>query len=246
MVVGAFTDLAGNDMAAIGSGAYKFVVDSKVGKAKVKGDPHAQNLAGQKFDILALGTLSFLTVKETKTLSSSTVSALELDGTITRVGRDCSQTFISNVTLRGSWLKEITGREVLSVRAVPSVPVEKAMEIGFEGQWQAASDVAKIANKLNTEPRSVTIDFDSKFPGLKFKASTHQHHKWNFLNVDVQGLGQLANTMSNVQIGGILGYDDFTHAIEAPADCKTPQAIHFVREQDESDGSTFLSFCSVS
>jgi len=185
------------------------------------GDPKATNLRGEKFDILAMGTFSLLSV-------SSKVSAekkLSLDATIDRAGEMCGATYIKNVTMTGSWITDETHLSAVQINAVAGAAKSRALQIALDDSWYAAKDV-KGASTIIKKATSKEIDFS--IGGVKIQVLIDAHRiraggvkteKFaNFLNVNVKGLNEVKN--SGVHLGGLLAYDDHEFAAQTPNECK--------------------------
>merc|ERR1719261_1230735 len=85
----------------------------------VVGDPHATNLAGEKFNILALGEFEFVRFPRGATEEDLLIS---IRGRIRRLGTRCKKdwernpdSFIRDLTLSGKWLKRQNGK--IEIRA---------------------------------------------------------------------------------------------------------------------------------
>jgi len=171
------------------------------------GDPHVVNMAGEKFDILATGTFSLLS------LTKATEENLMINGTIARFGTKCGESFITDLEHTGGWLRKAYNTGSLKVRAVQDTPKQQALQINFGQKWEPLSDLQEMAHVSKTADG---IQFDFSRVSVQVSAGKHWRHGWNFLNLDVQGLASLDDS---IRVGGLLGYDDHTHVLQADADC---------------------------
>jgi len=151
------------------------------GGGKVVGDPHVENLKGEKFDILVTGRVKLLEYPRRAVTSNIRVNAF-----IARVGK-CEQTFIEQIDITGTWLPEASPDTVtrLSFAARP----------GNNHSFVVRRDQAEWAPAVSP----VSLEFPQQF---KLEISINQHHRWNFLELHAHGIGSLQD-----DVGGILGYD---------------------------------------
>jgi hypothetical protein len=201
------------------------------GGGAITGDPRAVNLVGEKFNILALGTLQFLSIGPSSSSRSSDSPLLELRGTVRRADR-CTHTYVRNMTLAGAWIREGTTFSEVGLRAVHGVQGSKQLQIGFDGNWQTAGNTTAYGIVTAVSEEEVVM----KVNDLKITTSLgHGHHMTNWLDLDVAGLCALSEKFA---IGGLLGTDDHTLAATMPEDCKAHHKL--------ADGSTAgaMSFAS--
>jgi hypothetical protein len=179
------------------------------GGAGMSGDPRAVNMKGEKFDVLALGTHSLLSIAPK---SSTDAPLLALKGSVTRADR-CTHTYLRNITLTGAWVSGTEFNEV-GVRAVQGVKTPKQLEIGFDGVWKPAgqSSAKSIVTKVSEE--AVTIATNGLTMNIDI---SHGHHMTNWLNLNVEGAEALSKKF---EVSGLLGNDDHTQASAMPEDCK--------------------------
>lgn len=186
-------------------------------KTKVGKDPKATNIAGQKFEILALGSFSFLSITE----KYSSFSVLSLSASIERAGEICGATYIRNLTLSGSWLKDIGD---LRVRAAQGRKKEDALELYLDNEWSLASDrkTSNILKHLSRKEVTITIrdlslHIQIDAHRIRTKEGRKTHKMANFLNLDVEGLHSIER--QGFEVGGLLGNDDHTLAMQSPTEC---------------------------
>lgn len=201
--------------------------------AGAKGDPKATNLAGQKFEILAMGTFSLLSVKST----IESTNRLTLDATVDRAGDMCGATYIKNATLTGSWIQEEGKLSEIKIAALPEVAKETALEVGLDGNWYSAKATPKLS-KLVKIASSKEIQFVIHEVKIKVGVDAHRVRKngrktgkfANFLNIDVDGMKGLASK-EGVQLSGLLAYDDHRFAESLPDGCNS-KSFHFKQKSD--------------
>jgi len=193
---------------------------SEAGIAWAKNDPVVKNMDGEEFEIMATGTFSLLSLKE----SSRTV--LEASAAIDRAGTRCGATYIQNLTLSGQWVEDI-GVASIQAKAEAAVPKVEALQINFAGEWQSAAskfsyaavkkaDAKKIIIQLNKLEVLVSVDSHRIHEaGIKTKRFA------NFLNVNFQGISKL----SGVSMGGLLGRDSHVEATRLPDGCESEKLI---------------------
>merc|ERR550537_309139 len=92
-----------------------------------------QNIRGEKFEIMATGTFSLLSLS-----TDSRQPVLEASATIDRAGTRCGATYIQNLTLSGQWVEDI-GVPRIQVKAEAAVAKAKALQIKFDDQWQSTT-----------------------------------------------------------------------------------------------------------
>jgi len=234
----------------------------------VGGDPKVSNLAGQNFEILQLGTFSFLSVTD-----DSSNSLLSLHATIERAGSVCGATYIKNITLGGKWVRELNSGSDVQVRAKEGVNKKESLEIAYNDTWQRAnharvfSKIVKPAsnymeNLQITDNLKVVFDVDTVTFDIQIDAHRKQCHSinpqecingkatndWaNFLNVNVKGAQKLEK--DGVHVNGLLAYDDHTFASQAPGECttklKSKKKFHFNQVEDGNSNIDDLSFLST-
>jgi len=193
-----------------------------------EGDPHITNIMGVKFDILALGSFSFLDISSKSKILTSRLNMLKVEGMITRVTSDCHQTFIERLSLSGNWIMKMLNSSMLEIRAVANVPLEDALELSSsEGIWKSFSYFSKI---LDMKLKDNKI-FIRRTIGVE--VSVDQHWGWNYLNLAIKDLDLVYN--ENFDVRGLLIQDDFTAAATAPSDCLSFSQVA------KSNGPSFFS-----
>jgi hypothetical protein len=195
-------------------------VDDPVG---VEGDPRAVNLAGEKFDILAIGALPFLSIKPKSSNQSNDHPFLMLYGTVGR-SESCENTYTGEISLTGTWITEKAALHELGVRAVQDVNESKQLEIRFDGAWLPAGDTKARNSVTATSEKNVIV----RVNGLTIEVDIARGHNTSYLNLKIGGASDLAKVY---YVGGILGYDDHSLAATMSDDCKeyrlVPQFISF-------------------
>lgn len=198
---------AGNPFSSGGGGVY--------------GDPKVSNLRGEKFEILAMGTFSLLSI----TGKNSLETRLSLDATVDRAGEMCGATYIKNATMSGSWVNEVAKVKDVRVQAVPDTPKSRSLQVAFDEHWYGASKV-KDLNPIIAKSTHRFVEFSLKDVSIKVSIDAHRVRQngkktsqyANFLNVDVKGVQNV--DADGVRLGGLLGYDDHNFATQVPNDCK--------------------------
>jgi len=181
----------------------------------LKGDPHVVNMAGEKFDIEALGKVVLLNL--TSTEHSEVV--LNLSASIERIGQQCRQTFVRNMSIGGAWMSN----GELHLKANSEETLGKALEVCERGLCSSAQlYTGSFRDGFDPQSRSMTI----KVRQLALVVTVAQHWGWNYLNLNVHNL----TGIKNVAFGGLLGFDDHTAASKSPSDC----SAEFLTEQTSS------------
>lgn len=187
--------------------------------AESGGDPHVINIKGEKFDILQSGTFNILSLIQNDIGTGTPL--LHVDVAISRIAADCSESYIQNATLSGTWITKM-GYNMIQIRGKSDV-----LEIGFDDQWQSVTTVSASAFQstssdlffINLPALQVKVDIRNYHN--KQKADWQAHTKklgWNFLNIQFHGLRKL-NVDNKIHVGGLLGYDDHSSAAKRPTDC---------------------------
>lgn len=205
------------------------------------GDPKVTNFAGQRFEILALGTFSFLSITE----DSSSSPLLSLHAFIDRAGSRCGATYIKNITIAGTWISERENFRDVEVRAVPGVLKDESLQVAFNAhqdlppsnasdRFRGASHVGYIS-KLVKRASSREVRFE--IHGVKVQVTIDAHrirdqkgmpvknHFANFLNVNVKGVKNLQR--DGMHVNGLLAYDEHASASELPDECKQEHGRKF-------------------
>lgn len=216
------------------------------GGGGVFGDPKATNLRGEKFEILALGTFSLLSI----TGEQSLTNRLSLDATVDRAGEMCGATYIKNATMSGSWIEEVEGLKDVRVRAAPGVPKKLSLEVAFNENWQKSGSDLVGFKGIVKDASTKAIRFSLKEVTIKVMIDAHRIRQngvkttkyANFLNINVDGLAKVKE--DGVRLGGLLGYDDHNFAIEAPNDCKKGHVAKLM-QQGSDESLRFLSNIAV-
>jgi len=200
------------------------------GDMKITGDPHVVNMAGTKFDIKQLGTFSLLTASE------KSEKLLVVDAFIDRIKLPnapvdlCAPTYMQSLSFKGKWIKE-SGKAhetvEIGVRANHWESRNKALEVGFNGQWQKAEKFfnysyievkegqwAKV--NMNIHGLMITVELLTVNPN---DPVVGKYGGFNALNLKVHGAHNLAHP-ETIKWNGLLAYDDFTEASAGHEKCK--------------------------
>jgi len=185
------------------------------------GDPHVTNIKGESFDILQTGSFPMLSLLPAKPTPSERGPFLHVDASISRTAKGCSEAYIQNATLSGTWITDM-GYNLIEVRAKPS-----SLEVAIDGIWQNVSTITSVGfsspspQVLAIKIRKITIKIDilnySNKRSSKYQAKVHKLG-WSYLNMRFKGLYSLSSEF--VDIRGLLGYDDHTSAATLPEICK--------------------------
>lgn len=167
----------------------------------VRGDPHATNIAGEKFDILDTG---YKTLARFPKMMPEGAASFVVKADIRRVGKHCAQTFIRHLNVTGAWLSQD-----LSFRAGDVKPWRTtSIETFVNDQWVLADKKIHLP-AVNFKPTGKKVEIDvkgehaGKFYDVDVSVWALKHHSWNFLNVAIRGLKQFHG-----DIGGLLGVED--------------------------------------
>jgi hypothetical protein len=197
----------------------------------VTGDPRAMNLKGEKFNILALGALPFLSISPKLSSRFSNGPLLKLEGTVARHNR-CTHTYVHEISLTGAWISENASFDEVGVRVVQGAADSKLLEARLGKQWQPAGNPSPHHMFSEMSERKVGMIIH----GLMVTASVARGHEVNWLNLEVAGACALSKEFD---VGGLLGNGDHSYASTMPEDCKSH------REGTSASFSSMLSFASV-
>jgi len=212
------------------------------------GDPKATNLAGQKFEILAMGTFQLLSISH----ESSLETKFTLDATIDRAGEMCGATYIKNISMTGSWIQETDGLNAIKVRAAADMPKQHALQVSLgSAEWKDLKELNEMsipiikkasAGKLEFLIHDVTVE--TKIDSHRVRVNGVKTKKFaNFLNVNVKGLKEAQQ--EGVHLGGLLAYDDHEFAAEIPDGCKTGKLANLKQKLDSSETDAQINFLST-
>jgi len=186
-----------------------------VEEAKAGGDPHVQNIKGEKFNINRQGYAPLVSI------TSEGTSHLEIMALIEGVKRCQKKMFITEVNASGSWLEKsvmvqvgsnkdnraftlaIDGKEVWSpVAAGYQPPTDQNTVFNHAGKF-SINEVPAIAPNLKATPAlELKTTHDVK---MKITRPLHRPTAPPHLNFDIQGLAKVQRSFT---IGGLLGRDD--------------------------------------
>eukprot|EP00746_Dinoflagellata_sp_MGD_P131778 gnl/MRDRNA2_/MRDRNA2_65528_c0_seq2.p1 gnl/MRDRNA2_/MRDRNA2_65528_c0~~gnl/MRDRNA2_/MRDRNA2_65528_c0_seq2.p1 ORF type:complete len:288 (+),score=52.43 gnl/MRDRNA2_/MRDRNA2_65528_c0_seq2:77-940(+) len=206
------------------------------GGAGVSGDPKVTNLAGERFDILALGTFSMLSIAKQASRGSfqEQKPLLDVTATIDRAsstGADplCSATYIQNVTMQGKWIEGDNSQKV-RIRATPGVMKKQALEIGLNDEaginWYTPSELKGNLSQVPGLKKASWEKIVMNISGIEFLFTIDAHRirdgskgkgYANFLNMHIKGMNSLKPSLFRVT--GLLAYDDHLDATKAPDGC---------------------------
>jgi len=195
------------------------------------GDPRVVNLKGEEFDIVKLGTFSFLslTSKNDNEVRDRPI-LLAVDATVAPedLKWGCHHsTFIRNLSLTGEWVTQASDGMVKSigVRAVTSKEksLTDSLEYKLNGKWEVASKMNNSGYEFNFITKASVDKVDLMIHNLKFGISLHRDDFQNrpsfYLNLNIAGLNDVESN-ENVFVGGILGHGDHEW-LESDARCDT-------------------------
>merc|ERR1712032_75938 len=147
--------------------------------ASVVGDPHVQNLQGEKFDIMVTGRVSLVEYPRRAVNHKVRVNAF-----VARVGR-CEQTFIEQIDIMGSWVSSSNDVSRISIAARPGNNHSFVIRQD-DSEWNPANSPAVF-----------------RFPeNFRIDVELNRHHEWSFLEIRANGLRSLQE-----EVGGVLGLD---------------------------------------
>jgi hypothetical protein len=196
----------------------------------VEGDPHAVNLAGEKFEILATGPLAFLSIWPNSSRHSDDHPLLTLYGTVGQA-ETCHNTFTRNISLTGIWITENAALDEIGVRAVEGVAESEQLEIRLGGDWQTARDISPrhIVTKATEETVIISVH------GLTVQADIARGHSISYIDLKVSGACALSKSF---YVGGLLGLDDHTFASSESDACKERRSsAKFISSASATDTS---------
>jgi len=181
--------------------------------ASVVGDPHVQNLQGEKFDIMVTGRVSLLEYPRKAVNHKVRVNAF-----VARVGR-CEQTFIEQIDIMGSWVSSSSGVSRISIAARPGNNHSFVIRHD-DAEWNPANSPAVF-----------------RFPeNFQIDVQLNRHHDWNFLEISAHGLQSLQE-----EVGGVLGLDSHD-TISTERTCEglasTFATVQLIEQKKPSSSST--------
>lgn len=203
-------------------------------------DPQITNLGGHRFDILALG--SFLFLSGTNTSSQSPM--LSLHASIDRAGATCGATYIQNISLGGTWIKDIDADLTeVTIQATPDVLRSQSLQVALHDQRQTPQK-AQGLSKLIKKATNNVVEFDIRGIQLQISIDAHRIRSGekfgtfaNFLNLHVNGVQ--VHKEDGVELGGLLAFDDHSFAAQAPEECKAqlkhPKTFKLMDKQDDEE-----------
>lgn len=205
------------------------------------GDPRVTNLEGSKFEILQVGTFSFLHI--TKEEAPDT-ALLALNARIARVSNRCTAAYIQDMSLTGSWISEVSNASRIDFRAVNRKEKRDSFEINVGGEWENARKFSKtkgsILKKVTKSWQNTTeVSVDTHGVILKVFNDRHVSTHADFLNLNVEGL--LLAEKSGLKIDGLLGRSDYEFATKPDNDCVNI----FEKSRSFADENLFLSTAHV-
>merc|ERR1719379_697062 len=224
------------------------VVDIK-DSASGKGDPMMKNIAGERFDLRAVGAFHLLNL-----IDLSNITLFDIEAYINKAGESSGKhakfskcaTYITHLSIAGKWLNE-------TIKVHPSQK-QGILEVFANESW---SDGSKFGQKtfllgggelnfwknkaiLKVQKVKVTISLGLHHPVISGKRTADF---FPFLDLAVTGLKNFNN--SSIYVGGLLGHDDHSFSTIPPHDCKVSEGAHFSRNRDSYKESGLLSRCTV-
>jgi len=210
---------------------YAALMDHTCATTNLGGDPHVTNIKGESFDILQAGTFKMLSLQSRA--PASTEIFLEVNTKISRLGEECSEAYIEQISLSGSWLSKM-GYNLVEIRGKPNF-----IEIGLNGKWYSAHSPrftpnfthfrASTPKLIQIQLHAIAINVDI----LNFKKKSSRDYQasanklgWSFLNMEFFGLKRFIKK-NPAEAQGLLGNEDHKNAARAPPGC-----TKFLEDQD--------------
>jgi len=196
------------------------------------GDPHARNLAGDKFDITRTGRHIALHVPRG---AQGEELLLQVQLNVIERGSDvCERFFTNKILVQGALLGKAKSLQ-FSADAGFSVVVRGHTEPHKEAlkkRW-VFRERAVFENWASSKPFSSTLDASTSFEGrplyilslgeVTLRVELVQHKHFEFLNMEVQGLARIT-----ASIGGILGFDEYAPS-NTPVMCKNRKTARLIQ-----------------
>lgn len=195
--------------------------------AKAFNDPRVVNLAGETFDIMAVGTMSMLRASTT-----AGVSALSIAATVDRAGTRCGATYIQNISIEGTWVQEKFGSSKLEVRATAAVPKPESLQVSLDGEtwkrpvemnsWQSYGETVTVRpQRLQLQIKKIILDVGADSHRV-VEVGTKTRRFANFLNLNIKGADSL--TAAGLRISGLLSGDNHDEITKLPSGCETSES----------------------
>jgi len=193
------------------------------------GDPHSKNIYGDRFDIKRPGKHSFLVLPRG---ADQRQSNLHVEAEVTPRGGLCEgKLFITGLKLTGRWVRALGGDiDLHSATDMFNSPEVVGLKLGNSSNISLQEFAARIPKgklriyqyrperptKLNTHVNTLMLRFKVGPSTLRVGWS-HEKLEDGFANwlwLTASGLGAAEG------VGGLLGADDHSHALEPPEACQ--------------------------
>jgi len=204
-----------------GGGATKSFLMGAACATGLGGDQHITNVKGESFDILQSGTFSILSLFPKTFGVVSRNPLLHVSVNIVRIDDACSEAYIQNMTLKGSWVTEM-GHNLIQIRGNIGF-----VEVKFNDTWSPASSISSTSvnssssKLLHIKVNEVTmmIDILNYNKANNYDAQSNVRKLgWSFLNIRFNGIKRL-NMGEYVDVQGLIGNEDYHAAAEPPEGC---------------------------
>lgn len=205
--------------------------------ATAKDDPHLTNTRGEHFDVLQSGMHTLLQLPRG---APSKDTLMRVEAVTQRLGTQCEDMFIRNLTISGSWTEKFGGALRFRAGSDQMESLNSGMAIGgfdFKTLDELKYDLPPHDMLLMAVPmgRNVTTRLKIKMgPVVALLDWVHSGGEkgLNYLNFGAYHLRK-----SRVAIGGILGEDSHAFASSRPKQCrrglrKAAQSVAVVRSPD--------------
>jgi len=192
----------------------------------MNGDPHMRNMAGERFDLALAGTHIALHIPRG---AKDTDIQLQLQVNVKQLEGDCDGLFATQILVAG-YLLGPAQKIVFEADQFFSVAMGNEVAVHQAGTlWTLATSQEPPAGWPSQEPFDTSMkaalgfngrpNFEISMGTLKIRVEKAKHKTYNFLNMDVTGVGDI-----KLPIGGILGFDGHEEASTNPKHCQTRQA----------------------
>jgi len=187
------------------------------------GDPHVTTVAGEKFDIVVEGQHTLLDLSQESDKLLTVQVALEK-----KDSASCEDLYINDVFVSGKWLGLSKSLQI-NAGALHDLDVPLRLRAA-DGAWQNYEDAGDsitlspaegpypeaVAYKMNLAQDAFhKAGFEVRFDPIKMQVYHAVAEDIAWLDVHLMGLSEL-----DMDIGGLLGFDDHTAAATLPKACQ--------------------------
>jgi hypothetical protein len=183
----------GNDDVATNAGAIYMFEGAAAAPASATGDPHLQNIHGERFDLMTPGEVVLVQIPRGKPDDDA---LLTVKADARRLGAHCADLYFQVLNITGAW-------------------AEKAQDGGFSFDAEdGRHEKLQMPSKAQGSPdRKATW---LQVGPVEFKvAHGRTENGLKYLNFFVKHLGRVG-----AAVGGLLGEDDHTEAATPSAECR--------------------------